>query len=200
MAKKSSRKVTDERDMNMENEAKATKAQQVEEQADVQEQDADTRATEEETDDIKKDECEKRLSDTQEKYLRLTAEFDNYRKRTLREKSELLKSASEDVLVKILPVMDDFERAIGSMEDSTDIDAIRAGIYLIYNKFKDFLKQQGIKEMNSINNEFDTDMHEAVTKIPVQEEENKGKVVDVIEKGYLLNDKVVRYAKVIIGE
>ena len=142
----------------------------------------------------------KRLSEIQDKYLRLSAEFDNYRKRTLREKTELIKSASEDVLVKILPVMDDFERAIGSMEDSTDIEAIRAGVYLIYNKFKDFLTQQGISEMNSMNDEFDTDMHEAVTKIPVQEEENKGKVVDVIEKGYLLNDKVVRYAKVIIGE
>ncbi len=138
--------------------------------------------------------------EVQDKYLRLSAEFDNYRKRTLKEKMELLKSANEDVLIKILPVMDDFERAMGSMEEATDIKPSAPAFISYYNKFKDFLTQHGIREMDSLNDEFDTDMHEAVTKIPVQEETKKGKVVDVIEKGYLLNDKVVRYAKVIIGE
>ena len=195
MAKKSSRKTTDLKNNHMEKEVKGQKAAQNEEQAEVKDP-----VEEPQRKDENKDTCEQRLSEIQDKYLRLSAEFDNYRKRTLREKTDLIKSASEDVLVRILPVMDDFERAIGSMEESNDIEAIRAGVYLIYNKFRDFLTQQGIREMNSMNNEFDTDIHEAVTKIPVQEEEKKGKVVDVIEKGYLLNDKVVRYAKVIIGE
>lgn len=175
-------------------------SEEVIQNASEEEQQAQQPEEDQQVKDVESDDCEKRLSGMQDKYLRLTAEFDNYRKRTLREKTELLKSASEDVLVKILPVMDDFERAINSMEGSNDIEAIRAGIYLIYNKFKEFLSREGIREMDSLSQEFDTDKHEAVTKIPVQEEEKKGKVVDVIEKGYTLNDKVVRYAKVIIGE
>ncbi len=198
MAKKTSRKDKDMNNDTMRNEVKDTEA--VKDPVQEEEQQLQETEEEQESQDVKTDDCEARLSEVQDKYLRLTAEFDNYRKRTLREKTELLKSASEDVLVKILPVMDDFERAIGSMEESTDIEAIRAGIYLIYNKFKEFLSRQGVREMDSLSQEFDTDKHEAVTKIPVQEEEQKGKVVDVIEKGYTLNDKVVRYAKVIIGE
>jgi molecular chaperone GrpE len=200
MTKKTSRKATEVTDSNVE---KEVKKQEVAEQKNQAEDEVLAEVKQDEdagNEDARFDECLKKLTDVQDKYLRLSAEFDNYRKRTMREKTELLKSANEDILVKILPVMDDFERAIGSMEDATDIEALRAGIYLIYNKFKDFLNQQGIREMNSMNDEFDTDMHEAVTKIPVQEAEKKGKVVDVIEKGYLLNDRVVRYAKVIIGE
>ena len=143
---------------------------------------------------------EKKIDELHDKYIRLSAEFDNYRRRTLREKSELLKTAGEDLLVKLLPVMDDFERAIGSLEESEDVEAVKAGLHLIYSKFKEFLKQQGVQEMNSKDKEFDTDRHEAISKIPSPDADLKGKIVDVLEKGYFLNDKVIRYAKVIIGE
>jgi len=130
----------------------------------------------------------------------LAAEYDNYRRRTLKEKMELSKVAGEDILVNILPVMDDFERGLETIDKAKEVDAIKEGIHLIYNKFKEFLKQRGVKAIEAKEKEFDTDLHEAVTKIPAPKEELKGKVVDVIEKGYLLNDKVIRYAKVVIGE
>ncbi len=145
-------------------------------------------------------EKDQKINELQEKYLRLTAEFDNFRKRTTREKIELMKSAGEDVLAGLLPVIDDFERGLGSIDKSGDIDSVKEGISLIYNKFKEFIKQKGVKEIDAMHKEFDTDLHDAVTKIPAPEEELKGKVVDVIEKGYLLNDKVIRYSKVVVGE
>ena len=147
-----------------------------------------------------KDETFEQLKELQEKYIRLSAEFDNYRKRTLKEKAELLKTAGEETIIKILPVMDDFERAINSMDDAKDIEAVKNGINLIYLKFKEFLKQQGVSEIDAKEQEFNTDIHEAVTKIPAPNEDLKGKVVDVIEKGYVLNDKVIRYSKVVVGE
>lgn len=132
--------------------------------------------------------------------LRLHAEFDNYRKRTLKEKMELTKSAGESILINILPVLDDFERAIKSIEGATEIDPVKEGINLIYKRFNEFVKSNGVKEIDAIEKEFDTDLHEAITKIPSPNDELKGKVVDVIQKGYLLNDKVIRFAKVVIGE
>ena len=143
---------------------------------------------------------EEKISELQDKYLRLSAEFDNYRKRTLKEKADLLKTAGEASIVKILPVVDDFDRAILSMDDAKDIKAVKTGIELIYNKLKDSLSQQGLKEIEAVNKEFDTDLHEALTKIPAPKKNLKGKVVDVIEKGYYLNDKVIRFSKVVIGE
>ncbi|RPH33111.1 MAG: nucleotide exchange factor GrpE [Bacteroidales bacterium] len=140
------------------------------------------------------------LDEMKDKYLRLSAEFDNYRKRSLKEKMDLTRYASEDVLQSILPVVDDFERAIASMEISSDMDAIKQGLHLISNKFSDFLKTKGVSEIEAIGKELNTDIHEAITKIPVQEEEKKGKIVDVILKGYTLNDKVIRFSKVVIGE
>lgn len=140
------------------------------------------------------------LDEMRDKYLRLSAEFDNYRKRSLKEKMDLTKYASEDVLKSILPVVDDFERAINSLEISTDMDAIKQGLHLISNKFSDFLKTKGVTEIEAVGKELNTDLHEAITKIPVQEEEKKGKIVDVILKGYTLNDKVIRFSKVVIGE
>jgi molecular chaperone GrpE len=128
------------------------------------------------------------------------AEFDNFRKRSLKERMELVKSAGEDVLINILPVMDDFERGLIAIEKSTDIESVKQGIQLIYNKFKDFLTQRGVKEIEAQNQDFNVDIHEAITKIPAPEEDLKGKVVDVVQKGYYLNDKVIRYAKVVIGE
>ncbi len=140
------------------------------------------------------------IREKEEKYLRLAAEFDNYRKRTLKEKFELTKLAGEEIINGLLPVIDDFDRALNSMSNSKDIDAMKKGIDLINVKLREFLKQKGVKEINALGTDFDTDLHEAVTKIPVTAKKDKGKIVDVIEKGYLLHDKVIRYSKVVVGE
>ena len=145
-------------------------------------------------------ELEEKLAEMQDKYIRLSAEFDNYRKRTLREKMELSKHASEDILLKLLPLMDDFERAISHMESSADFTALKNGIDLIYVKFNDFLKQNDLKEIDSLNCTFNVDLHDAVAKIAVEEEDKKGKIIDVVQKGYFLQDKVIRHAKVVVGE
>ena len=141
-----------------------------------------------------------KLAEITDKHLRLQAEFDNFRKRTMKEKAELIKSGGESVLVNILPVVDDFERALNSLKDIPDEDAGKKGTQLIYNKFSEFLKQSNIKEIEAINQDFNVDLHEAITKIPAPDETLKGKVVDVVQKGYTLNDKVIRFAKVVIGE
>jgi len=141
-----------------------------------------------------------KLAELQDRYLRLQAEYDNYRKRTLKEKMELTRSAGEDILKGLLPVMDDFERAIQSIDEAEDAEALKDGVHLIYGKFKEFLKQQGVSQMESQDQEFDTDKHEAISKIPAPNEDMKGKVVDVVQTGYYLNDKVLRYAKVVVGE
>lgn len=143
---------------------------------------------------------EGKIKELQDKYLRLSAEFDNYRKRTLKEKMELSKSAGEGLLINILPIMDDFERGMQTINNADDVTAIKEGINLIYNKFKDFLDQNGVKEIDAVKNEFNIDYHEAVSKVPAPKKDLKGKVIDVIEKGYTLNDKVIRYSKVVIGE
>jgi molecular chaperone GrpE len=150
--------------------------------------------------EVKIAEIEKKLAEMNDKYLRLSAEFDNYRKRTLREKMELIRTANESVMQNILPVIDDFERAMKSIEMGMDFEATKEGILLIYNKFNDFIKQNGVKEVDAIGREFSTDLHEAVTKVPAPSEDLKGKIIDVIQKGYLLNDKVIRFAKVVVGE
>ncbi|MFI3268726.1 MAG: nucleotide exchange factor GrpE [Rikenellaceae bacterium] len=150
------------------------------------------------------DNAEQRLTDElneiKDKYIRLNAEFDNYRKRTLKEKMDLVQNGGSDVLKSILTVMDDFDRAEAAMADSTDIDAIKQGNKLIHNKLSEILKQKGLKEITALGEEFDTDLFEAIVKIPVEDEAQKGKIVDVIEKGYMLNDKVLRFAKVVVGE
>lgn len=143
---------------------------------------------------------EEKMAEIQDKYMRLSAEFDNYRKRTLREKIDLQVFAREDILSNILPVVDDFERGMDSVESATDINAVKEGLKLIYTKFSGFLNQQGVKEIEAVGKKFDTDLHEAITKIPVESKKKKGKVVDVVEKGYTLKEKVIRYAKVVIGE
>ena len=131
-------------------------------------------------------EYEQQLMEWKDKYLRLSAEFDNYRKRTLKEKMELTKYAHEEVLKGILPIVDDFERGLKNLEQTNNIEAVKDGIILIYNKFKDFLNQNGVREIESQNNEFNVDFHEAVTKIPVEDKSLTGKIVDVIQKGYYL--------------
>jgi len=145
-------------------------------------------------------ELEKKNDELNDKYLRLYSEFDNYRKRTMREKTELSKTASEDVISRLLPVLDDFERGLKSTkENGSKEDTLREGMELIYNKLISILNQKGLEPITSIGETFDVDFHEAVTNIPSPSEEMKGKVVDEIEKGYLLNGKVIRYAKVVVG-
>ncbi len=143
---------------------------------------------------------EKSCNELNDKYLRLSAEYDNYRKRTLKERMELIKSAGEDTLINFLPIMDNIDRAKKSVDDAKDIGAIKEGINLIYKHIFDFLTERGIKEIEAIGETFDTDLHEALTKIPSPSEDLKGKVVDVIEKGYKLKDKVLRFSKVVVGE
>lgn len=141
-----------------------------------------------------------KLAEINDKYLRLSAEFDNYRKRTLKERMELTRNAGEQILEKILPVMDNFERGLKSMDTAKDVPALREGVQLIYSNFRDFLAQNGVKEMECLHTDFDPDVQEAITKIPAPTEELKGKVVDCIQKGYMLNDKVIRFPKVVVGE
>ncbi len=134
-----------------------------------------------------------------DKYLRLFAEFDNFKRRTQKERVELLQTAGKEVILSMLPVLDDFDRANKATENATDIAAIREGIQLVHTKLKSILNHKGLKEMESINTPFDTDLHEAITKIPAPNDELKGKVIDELEKGYTLNDKVIRFAKVVVG-
>ena len=143
---------------------------------------------------------ESKYGELNDSYLRLNAEFDNYRKRTLKEKTELLKSGSERVLVDVISVVDDFERALENITKTEDIEAVKEGIDLISIKFKNFLTKHGVKEIETIGHPFDTDKHEAITTVPAQSEEDKDKIVDSIQKGYTLDDKVIRYPKVIVAK
>ena len=142
----------------------------------------------------------KELTESNDKYLRMVAEFDNFRKRTSKERMDLFKTAGKDILVSIIPVMDDFERAEKALAKTTDVQSVKDGLAIVAGKLKSILVQQGLKEMKTIGETFDTDLHEAITKIPAPSPNMKGKVIDEVEKGYLLNDKVIRFAKVIIGE
>jgi molecular chaperone GrpE len=134
-----------------------------------------------------------------DKYLRLYAEFDNFRRRTIKERSELLQTAGMDVIVSMLPVLDDFDRALRHIDNTTDVNAVKEGVVLIQSKLKNILGQKGLKEMQAIGTAFDPELHEAITNIPAPTDEQKGKVIDEVEKGYYLNDKVARHAKVVVG-
>ncbi len=134
-----------------------------------------------------------------DKYLRLSAEFDNYRKRTLKEKMDLIESGGEDVIKSMLSVMDDFGRALAAMQNATDVASVREGVELISQKMTDALKAKGVSEIEAIGQPLDTDLHEAVAKFPAGEDK-KGLIIDVVQKGYKLKDKVIRYAKVVVGE
>lgn len=140
------------------------------------------------------------IEDQKDKYLRLSAEFDNYRKRTLKEKAELILNGGEKSITSILPVIDDFERAIKMMETATDVNAVKEGVELIYNKFLATLAQNGVKVIETIDKPLDTDYHEAIAVVPAPTEEQKGKILDCVQTGYILNDKVIRHAKVVVGE
>ena len=141
-----------------------------------------------------------KYAELNDKNLRLMAEFDNYRKRTLKERMDLLKTAGEKVLVDMLPLVDDFERGLKVMETSEDVQAVKDGVELIYTKFISFLLQNGVKAIPTENQAFDTHFHEAITTFPAPSEELKGKIIDCVAKGYTMNDKVIRYSKVVVGE
>ncbi len=133
-------------------------------------------------------------------YMFLMAEFDNFRKRTLKEKSEIIKNAGEQVFKGLLPILDDFERGIEAASKTDNADSVKEGMVLIYNKFKKYLEQNGVKEMDTKDADFDTERHEAISVVPVAEDSQKGKVLDTVQKGYTINDKVLRHAKVVVGQ
>jgi len=143
---------------------------------------------------------EEKLTVANDKYLRLVAEFDNFRKRTARERLNMVLSASEDVISGLLPVLDDFERALEAMNSTDGNDSVKEGIKLIYEKMFSYLQGRGLQHIETKNKSLDTDFHEAIGKMPVKEKSQKGKIVNVVQNGYTLNGKVIRYAKVIVGE
>jgi molecular chaperone GrpE len=148
----------------------------------------------------KVEQLEADLSESKDKYLRLFAEFDNYKKRTIKEKLEMMKSASQDVVAALLPVLDDFDRAKQSADDEKSSEQFSEGVSLVYNKLYSTLKSKGLEKMESTNEVFDPELHEAVTEIPAPNDDLKGKVIDTIEQGYYLNDKIIRHAKVVVGK
>jgi len=160
-----------------------------------QEQNQDTQ-TAAETDKLRAE-----LDEVKDKYVRLVAEFENFRKRTAKERVELVQTAGKDVIQALLPVLDDSERAMKTMDTATDIAAVKEGVALVMNKLNHILGQKGLKQMeNTVGSEFNAELHEAITEIPAPTEELQGKVIDVLEKGYYLNDKLIRYAKVVVGK
>ena len=140
-----------------------------------------------------------RIAEVNDKFLRLFAEFDNYRKRTSKERLELIKTASADIISSILPVLDDIERAIYAFPDDENIKGLKDGLILIYDKYKAVLVKNGLEEIKAMGEVFDTDLHEAIANVPAQTEEQKGKIIDVTEKGYYLNGVVLRFAKVVVA-
>lgn len=159
-----------------------------------------TPLTHEEELEKKLEKAQEEIEEQKDKYLRLSAEFDNYRKRTMKEKAELILNGGEKSLSSILPVVDDFERAIKTMETATDVNAVKEGVELIYNKFMAVLAQNGVKVIETKDQPLDTDYHEAIAVIPAPSEAQKGKILDCVQTGYTLNDKVLRHAKVVVGE
>ena len=144
-------------------------------------------------------ELQSTVQELKDKHLRLLAEFDNYKKRTMRERLDLLNSASKDVMVSLLPVLDDFDRAKKSADNPNNEEVFSEGVLLVYNRLYNVLQAMGLKAMNSTGEKFDAELHEAITEIPVPDENMKGKVIDTLENGYMLNDKIIRHAKVVVG-
>ncbi|MBK9104099.1 MAG: nucleotide exchange factor GrpE [Saprospiraceae bacterium] len=149
--------------------------------------------------DAKVAELQASVNELRDKHLRLLAEFDNYKKRTMRERLDLMNSASKDVMVSLLPILDDFDRAKKSADDPSNAEVFSDGVTLVYNRLNNVLQNMGLKAMTSTGEPFDVEMHEAITEIPVPDENMKGKVIDTLEKGYMLNDKIIRHAKVVVG-
>ena len=185
-----------------ENEAKEeVENNEAEQQNEIEETEESEEESEEEQEEVSElDKLKDELAEAKDKYLRLYSEFDNYRRRTSKEKLELIKTANEDLITALLPVIDDFERAEKSFDEESDVKAIAEGVKLIANKFSASLEQKGLKVMDSESGiDFDPEIHEAITQIPAPEKKLKGKVIDVVEKGYFLGEKVIRFAKVVTG-
>lgn len=171
-------------------------------QTNLQEEQSNTAEEKSSTDNVS-DELEslkKKCSELNDSHLRLMAEFDNYRKRTLREKAELIKHGGENALTGLLPVVDDFERAMQNVRTAEDVKAVEEGVELIYNKFLSYLSHEGVKPIEAVGKPFDTELFEAIATIPAPEPDMKGKVLDCVQTGYTLYDKVLRHAKVVVGE
>lgn len=194
MSKKEQEQVKEEELQQEETQSEAQNAE-VESQNAEEEQPA-----KEETPEDKIAALQAELEKSQKEYLFLMAEFDNYRKRTVKEKAELIKNGGEKAMLGLLPVIDDFERAIDAIDKSSDVEGLKEGVDLIYNKFMKYLESQQVKPMESTGNDFDADIYEAVTTFPAPDESMKGKVIDTVQKGYTINEKVLRHAKVVVGQ
>ena len=194
MSKKEQEQVKDEE---LQQEETQTEAQN----AEVESQNAEEeQPAKEETPEDKIAALQAELEKSQKEYLFLMAEFDNYRKRTVKEKAELIKNGGEKAMLGLLPVIDDFERAIDAIDKSSDVEGLKEGVDLIYNKFMKYLESQQVKPMESTGTDFDADIYEAVTTFPAPDESMKGKVIDTVQKGYTINEKVLRHAKVVVGQ
>ena len=194
MSKKEQEQVKEEE---LQQEETQTEAQN----AEVESQNAEEeQAAKEETPEDKIAALQAELEKSQKEYLFLMAEFDNYRKRTVKEKAELIKNGGQKSLLGLLPVIDDFERAIDAIDKSSDVEGLKEGVDLIYNKFMKYLESQQVKPMESTGTDFDADIYEAVTTFPAPDESMKGKVIDTVQKGYTINEKVLRHAKVVVGQ
>ena len=202
MSKKQTENINNE-ELNNQEAAEQTAETQAEAQAEANEnedQAQEAEAPAEDTPDAKINKLTEDLEKSNKEYLFLMAEFDNFRKRTVREKADIIRNAGEKVLGELLPIIDDFERAIKANEQADDIDAIKQGVTLIYNKLIKYLEHNQVKAIESTGNDFDTELHEAVTTFPAPSEEMKGKVIDTVLTGYTINDKVLRHAKVVVGQ
>ena len=194
MSKKEQEQVKEEE---LQQEETQTEAQN----AEVESQNAEEeQSAKEETPEDKIAALQAELEKSQKEYLFLMAEFDNYRKRTVKEKAELIKNGGEKAMLGLLPVIDDFERAIDAIDKSSDVEGLKEGVDLIYNKFMKYLESQQVKPMESTGTDFDADIYEAVTTFPAPDENMKGKVIDTVQKGYTINEKVLRHAKVVVGQ
>lgn len=194
MSKKEQEQVKEEE---LQQEETQTEAQN----AEVESQNAEEeQPAKEETPEDKIAALQAELEKSQKEYLFLMAEFDNYRKRTVKEKAELIKNGGEKAMLGLLPVIDDFERAINAIDKSSDVEGLKEGVDLIYNKFMKYLESQQVKPMESTGTDFDADIYEAVTTFPAPDESMKGKVIDTVQKGYTINEKVLRHAKVVVGQ
>ena len=194
MSKKEQEQVKEEE---LQQEETQTEAQN----AEVESQNAEEeQPAKEETPEDKIAALQAELEKSQKEYLFLMAEFDNYRKLTVKEKAELIKNGGEKAMLGLLPVIDDFERAIDAIDKSSDVEGLKEGVDLIYNKFMKYLESQQVKPMESTGTDFDADIYEAVTTFPAPDESMKGKVIDTVQKGYTINEKVLRHAKVVVGQ
>ena len=194
MSKKEQEQVKEEE---LQQEETQTEAQN----AEVESQNAEEeQPAKEETPEDKIAALQAELEKSQKEYLFLMAEFDNYRKRTVNEKAELIMNGGEKAMLGLLPVIDDFERAIDAIDKSSDVEGLKEGVDLIYNKFMKYLESQQVKPMESTGTDFDADIYEAVTTFPAPDESMKGKVIDTVQKGYTINEKVLRHAKVVVGQ